>query len=79
MFQVSATRRDSTGGWIADDHVQMQTGTSEIYDKDRAAGEPAPGASGLKYDRSGPVPTILVPQPSDDPNDPLVCSFSLEK
>ena len=28
--------------------------------------------SGLKYDRSGPVPIILVPQPSDDPNDPLV-------
>ncbi|KAK7630675.1 putative MFS transporter [Phyllosticta citricarpa] len=25
----------------------------------------------LKYDRSGPVPVILVPQPSDDPNDPL--------
>ena len=28
--------------------------------------------SRLKYDRSGPVPIILVPQPSDDPNDPLV-------
>ncbi|KAL9125824.1 MAG: hypothetical protein Q9217_005032 [Psora testacea] len=27
--------------------------------------------SRLKYDRSGPVPIILVPQPSDDPNDPL--------
>ncbi|KAL1858521.1 hypothetical protein Plec18170_002720 [Paecilomyces lecythidis] len=26
---------------------------------------------GLKYDKSGPVPVILVPQPSDDPNDPL--------
>ena len=26
----------------------------------------------MKYDRSGPVPVILVPQPSDDPNDPLV-------
>jgi hypothetical protein len=30
--------------------------------------------AGLKCDRSGPVPIILVPQPSDDPNDPLVCS-----
>lgn len=29
--------------------------------------------SGLKCDRSGPVPIILVPQPSDDPYDPLVC------
>lgn len=28
--------------------------------------------SALKYDRSGPVPITLVPQPSDDPNDPLV-------
>lgn len=27
----------------------------------------------LKYDTtSGPIPVILVPQPSDDPNDPLV-------
>lgn len=32
-----------------------------------------PRTSHLKYDRSGKVPTILVPQPSDDPNDPLVC------
>lgn len=30
--------------------------------------------TGLKYDRSGSVPIILVPQPSDDPNDPLVGS-----
>jgi hypothetical protein len=28
--------------------------------------------SHLKYDRSGDVPVLLVPQPSDDPNDPLV-------
>ncbi|KAI9670358.1 MAG: hypothetical protein M1817_004401 [Caeruleum heppii] len=27
--------------------------------------------SRLKYDTTGPVPIILVPQPSDDPNDPL--------
>lgn len=26
----------------------------------------------LKYDRSGSRPIILVPQPSDDPEDPLV-------
>ncbi|KUL83666.1 hypothetical protein ZTR_11062 [Talaromyces verruculosus] len=25
----------------------------------------------LKYDRSGPVPILLIPQPSDDPYDPL--------
>lgn len=33
---------------------------------------PVPEESHLKYDKSGPVPIILVPQPSDDPNDPLV-------
>lgn len=27
--------------------------------------------SRMKYDNSGPIPIILVPQPSDDPNDPL--------
>jgi len=30
----------------------------------------------LKYDLTGDVPIVLVPQPSDDPNDPLV-SFRL--
>jgi hypothetical protein len=27
---------------------------------------------GLKYDTSGKKPIVLIPQPSDDPNDPLV-------
>lgn len=26
----------------------------------------------LKYDTSGSTPIVLIPQPSDDPNDPLV-------
>jgi hypothetical protein len=26
----------------------------------------------LKYDLSGKKPIVLIPQPSDDPNDPLV-------
>ena len=26
----------------------------------------------LKYDTSGKKPIVLIPQPSDDPNDPLV-------
>lgn len=26
----------------------------------------------LKYDTTGPTPIVLIPQPSDDPNDPLV-------
>lgn len=47
-------------------------GTVFVYDDTsrRTTGEQADAR--LKYDRSGPVPTILVPQPSDDPNDPLV-------
>ncbi len=35
-------------------------------------GTPKPG---VKYDFSGPTPIVLVPQPSDDPNDPLVRPF----
>jgi len=27
----------------------------------------------LKYDFSEKKPIVLIPQPSDDPNDPLVC------
>jgi len=30
----------------------------------------------LKYDLTGDAPIVLVPQPSDDPNDPLVSFFS---
>lgn len=31
----------------------------------------------LKYDTTGPVPILLVPQPSDDPDDPLVCQLKV--
>ncbi|CAI7639292.1 unnamed protein product [Penicillium pancosmium] len=45
-------------------------GTSNIYDH---AWDTTDGPSGtsLKYDRTTKEPTVLVPQPSDDPNDPL--------
>lgn len=46
-------------------------GTASILDQG-IAGDDVQADSVLKYDRSGPVPIILVPQPSDDPNDPLV-------
>ncbi|RAK98358.1 putative MFS transporter [Aspergillus ibericus CBS 121593] len=45
-------------------------GTSDIVKRERATDEPVVHSS-LKYDRSGTVPILLVPQPSDDPNDPL--------
>lgn len=47
-------------------------GTSNIYEKDQPAGQETHAIPGLKYDRTTKEPTILVPQPSDDPNDPLV-------
>jgi hypothetical protein len=31
----------------------------------------------LKYDLTGPEPIVLIPQPSDDPNDPLVRMINL--
>lgn len=70
MFQVSPRL-----GHLTVDGLLMtlpRIGTSDIYEQDRTEHEPAPGALGLKYDHSGKQPIILVPQPSDDPNDPLV-------
>ncbi|KAJ9134097.1 Major facilitator superfamily transporter [Pleurostoma richardsiae] len=51
------------------DHVP---GTTRYFDDpERPQYAPHEGVPGLKCDNSGPVPIILVPQPSDDPNDPL--------
>jgi hypothetical protein len=44
-----------------------------VLDRDDP-GDRVPLDSTVKCDRSGTVPVILVPQPSDDPNDPLVRS-----
>jgi hypothetical protein len=49
-------------------------GTSSVYDD---VSRPVAAGSSLKYDRNGPVPIILVPQPSNDPNDPL--NWSIRK
>ncbi|KAL0258305.1 hypothetical protein SLS55_007480 [Diplodia seriata] len=40
-------------------------------DEDAQRRDSVPLDPSLKYDRSGPHPILLVPQPSDDPNDPL--------
>ena len=51
----------------------MILGTAFIHDDATRPTRDGELESGrLKYDRSGPIPIILVPQPSDDPNDPLV-------
>lgn len=48
-------------------------GTTRYFDDPERPQIAREGITGLKCDTSGPVPIILVPQPSDDPNDPLVC------
>jgi hypothetical protein len=53
-------------------------GTVDILENERTDDQPPVYHSHLKYDRSGSVPILLVPQPSDDPNDPLVCPRTVE-
>ncbi|KAK3318021.1 major facilitator superfamily domain-containing protein [Apodospora peruviana] len=50
------------------DHVP---GTTRYFDDPERPQYAADGTHGLKCDTSGAVPIILVPQPSDDSNDPL--------
>ena len=52
-----------------------RTGTSDILEKEQPIDQTVHSTlnANLKYDRSGAVPVLLIPQPSDDPNDPLVC------
>ncbi|KFX93004.1 hypothetical protein O988_07049 [Pseudogymnoascus sp. VKM F-3808] len=58
------------GLWILEDKVMDHVpGTTRYFDKPQEAGRESD--SHLKRDTSGSVPIILVPQPSDDPNDPL--------
>jgi hypothetical protein len=47
-------------------------GTANVLESEskRPGGHAAGREAGLKYDKTGKI--LLVPQPSDDPNDPLV-------
>ncbi|KAL2046004.1 hypothetical protein N7G274_001451 [Stereocaulon virgatum] len=58
-------------GVLETSRFEKVPGTSFVYDD--ASRPPQDGELDcrLKYDRSGAVPIIFVPQPSDDPNDPL--------
>ncbi|KAJ5670271.1 uncharacterized protein N7477_005634 [Penicillium maclennaniae] len=56
---------------VLDTKTEQVPGTSNIYEQDQGAGDQVPRTSQLKFDRGSKVPIILVPQPSDDPNDPL--------
>ncbi|KAL4936557.1 hypothetical protein BDV06DRAFT_233314 [Aspergillus oleicola] len=56
---------------IVDVKNKQVPGTVDILKDERSEDQPPTYYSNLKYDRSGPEPILLVPQPSDDPNDPL--------
>ncbi|AEO67113.1 uncharacterized protein THITE_2115928 [Thermothielavioides terrestris NRRL 8126] len=58
-------------GVLEDRAMAHVPGTTRYFDDPERPQYAANGAEGLKCDTSGPVPIILVPQPSDDPNDPL--------
>ncbi|CAI7633424.1 unnamed protein product [Penicillium bialowiezense] len=52
-------------GVLEDKHLAHVPGTCDIYETNEQS------SIGLKCDTSGSTPIILVPQPSNDPNDPL--------
>ncbi|KAL5333764.1 major facilitator superfamily domain-containing protein [Aspergillus crustosus] len=56
---------------ILDVKSKQAPGTVDILGKECSQEQPSAYYSSLKYDRSGLVPILLVPQPSDNPNDPL--------
>ncbi|KAK4188426.1 putative MFS transporter [Podospora australis] len=58
-------------GILEDRVMEHVPGTTRYFDDPDRPQYAADGVEGLKCDKSGSVPIILVPQPSDDPNDPL--------
>jgi len=70
MCLVRPTRQSCQPG---ERTLTQSSGTTRYFDDPERPQYDADGthARGLKCDTSGPVPIILVPQPSDDPNDPL--------
>jgi hypothetical protein len=62
-------------GILSDHALEHVPGTAQVFESsqrkelERNAGSRI-GRSDLKYDKTGKI--LLVPQPSDDPNDPLV-------
>lgn len=59
-------------GILEDKSMEHVPGTTRYFDDPERPQAATADTTGLKCDTSGPVPIILVPQPSDDPNDPLV-------
>jgi hypothetical protein len=71
MFNVG-DRLGVRGKSLADTHYG--TGTAKVFQDERVGpgleDEVGERNTRLKYDKTGKI--LLVPQPSDDPNDPLV-------
>ena len=59
-------------GVLEDHGMEHVPGTAFVLDDASRPVNVDAAGRGLKYDTSGSQPVILVPQPSDDPNDPLV-------
>lgn len=65
-------------GILDDTHLEHVPGTALVYGSDgdderkraQGAAQEDGARQALKYDKTGKI--LLVPQPSDDPNDPLV-------
>ena len=62
-------------GILEDRKLEHVPGTALVLDgnKRREVEQNAAQNHALKYEKTGKI--LLVPQPSDDPNDPLVCSI----
>ncbi|CAK7236181.1 hypothetical protein SCUCBS95973_009520 [Sporothrix curviconia] len=58
-------------GVLEDPVMEHVPGTTRYFDDPERPQIAHEGYAGLKCDNSGPVPIILIPQPSNDPNDPL--------
>ncbi|APA06943.1 hypothetical protein SS1G_04394 [Sclerotinia sclerotiorum 1980 UF-70] len=59
------------GMLILEDRMEHVPGTTRYFDDPERPQVASAASAGLKCDTSGPVPIILVPQPTDDPRDPL--------
>lgn len=57
---------------ILEPRLKSVQGTVYVYEEAQRRDEQLRVAVDLKTDTSGKTPIIKVPQPSDDPNDPLV-------
>lgn len=67
-------------GILSDHALERVPGTAQVFEGEQRRELERNAASrigrpDLKYDKTGKI--LLVPQPSDDPNDPLVCPLNL--